>query len=89
MQFAHSAGKWAKIPGYNAFSPEIVQSRFSGPFNIHRGHQYRVWYGEDLVNYTESDNGGRVCADVWVLYVWSDQWPLITTESFQADNWFR
>ncbi|KAL9951321.1 hypothetical protein ACROYT_G043965 [Oculina patagonica] len=69
MQFAHSAGKWAKIPGYNAFSPTIVLSRFSSTYYVTQGRQFRVWYGEDLVNYTESDNGGRVCADVWMLYV--------------------
>ncbi|KAL9960948.1 hypothetical protein ACROYT_G034457 [Oculina patagonica] len=69
MQFKYQAGKWSKIPGYGANSPELVLSRFSGPFFVIQGHQHRVWYGEDLAGYTESDNGGRVCTDVWVLYV--------------------
>lgn len=68
MKFAHSAGKWAKVPGYNSFSPEIVLSRFSTAFYVHAGHSLRLWYGEDLVNYTEGDNDGRVCADVYLLY---------------------
>ena len=69
MQFAHSAGKWSKIPGYDSFSPVLVLSRFSSTYHVYAGHQYRVWYGEDLVGFTESDNGGRVCADVYLLYV--------------------
>jgi len=27
----------------------------------------RLWYGEDLKGYTDSDNGGRTCADVYGL----------------------
>lgn len=69
MQFNYQAGKWSKIPGYGPFSPHLVLSRFLHPFWVSSGQQLRVWYGEDLVNYTESDNGGRACCDVYVLYV--------------------
>lgn len=63
------AGKWSKVPGYNSFSPEIVLSVFSHPIYMSKHTQLRLWYGEDLVNYTEGDNGGRVCTDVYLLYV--------------------
>ena len=63
------AGKWSKLPGYNSFSPEIILSVFSTPLSVSAQTQLRVWYAEDLVNYTEGDNDGRVCADVYVLYV--------------------
>ena len=63
------AGKWSKLPGYNSFSPEIILSVFSTPLSVSAQTQLRVWYGEDLVNSTEGDNDGRVCADVYVLYV--------------------
>ena len=63
------AGKWSKVPGYNSFSPEIVLSVFSHPNYMFARTQLRLWYGEDLVNYTEGDNGGRVCTDVYLLYV--------------------
>ena len=63
------AGKWSKIPGYNSFSPEVVLSVFSHPYEMPEQTELRLWYAEDLVNHTESDTGGRVCADVYVLYV--------------------
>ncbi|KAL9960949.1 hypothetical protein ACROYT_G034458 [Oculina patagonica] len=68
-QFFSGGGKWSYIPGYNSHSPEIILSFFSHPYWVYKGRQFRVWYGEDLVNYTESDNGGKVCADVYALYV--------------------
>ena len=70
MQYNGRAGKWSKIPGYNSFSPEIVLSRFSYQ-SVHSGQQLRLWYGEDLANFTEHDNGGRVCANVYALYVYA------------------
>ena len=59
--------KWYKIPGYNSQSPEIVLSRFS-PTSVHRGKRLRLWYGEDLTNLSEEDNGGKVCCKVYVMY---------------------
>ena len=63
------AGKWSKLPGYNSLSPEIILPVFSSPLSLSAQTQLRVWYGEDLVYHTESDNDGRVCTDVYVLYV--------------------
>ncbi len=67
--FTFGNGKWSEIPGYNSMSPEIVLPSFS-PYSVRSGDQFRLWYGEDLVNFTEHDNGGRVCADVYALYAW-------------------
>ena len=67
--FTYGAGKWSQIPGYNSLSPEIVLSFFA-PYSVSSGQQLRLWYGEDLVAYTEGDNGGKVCCDVYALYVW-------------------
>lgn len=77
----NAAGKWYKVPGYDSFSPEIILSVFSNPPYLPAGTQLRVWYGEDLVNYTEADNDGRVCTDVYVLYVWEvdNLFPLLFT----------
>ncbi|XP_078385006.1 uncharacterized protein LOC144667461 isoform X2 [Oculina patagonica] len=66
--FTYGAGKWSDAPGYTPRSPEIVLPRFS-PYSVNSGQQFRLWYGEDLVGYTESDNGGNVCADVYALYL--------------------
>ena len=61
--------KWHKIPGFNSLSPELVLSVMSTPYWIADNHELRVWYGEDLVNSSEEDNGGTVCADVYALFV--------------------
>ena len=62
-------GRWSELNGYNSFSDEIILPRFS-PYSVYSGQQLRLWYGEDLVGYTEHDNGGLVCCNVYVLYVY-------------------
>ena len=62
--------KWYKVPGYNSLSPELVLHFFTSPKWVHPNQELRVWYGENLVNLSEGDNGGTVCADVYALFVW-------------------
>ena len=61
--------KWYRVPGYNSLSPELVLPFFTSPRRVHRKQELRVWYAENLVNLSEGDNGGKVCADVYVLFV--------------------
>lgn len=62
-------GKWHRIPGYNSMSPVLELKVFHNPIRVTYGQELRLWYGEDLVNYTEGDNGGKACAAVFILYV--------------------
>ena len=32
----------------------------------HVGDEMRIWYGEDLYKYTDTDNHGTSCADVYI-----------------------
>ena len=64
--------KWYKIPGYNSLSPELVLSVFGGPVRLLSSQVLRLWYGEDLANLSEGDNGGTVCADVYSIFIWKD-----------------
>ena len=64
-----AAGKWYNELGYSSVSPELVLSVFSDPPHVSSGQEFRVWYGEDLMNFTESNNDGKVCSDVYALYV--------------------
>ena len=68
-EFILSGTKWSKIPGYNSLSPELVLSMFSSPLTVTSGQVLRVWYGEDLVNSSESDNGGTSCCDVFARFM--------------------
>ena len=61
--------KWYKVPGYNSLSPELVLHFFTSAKWVHPNQELRVWYGENLVNVSEGNNGGKVCADVYALFV--------------------
>ncbi|CAH3022021.1 unnamed protein product [Porites evermanni] len=63
-----SSLKWYRVPGYNSLSPELVLPFFSSPNWVHSNQELRVWYGENLVK-NNGDNGGKVCADVYALFV--------------------
>ena len=67
-QFITTGTKWSKIPGHNSLSQELVLSVISQPHGVTAGQELRLWYGEDLVNLSEGNNGGRVCCDVYVDY---------------------
>ena len=68
MKYHHQGGKWARVPGYDSFSKEIVLTPFGKPYPVVAGQQLHLWYGEDLQNYNEGDNGGRVCCDVYAQF---------------------
>lgn len=60
---------WSFVAGYNSESPVLVLTRFSDhPIAVTAGQELRLWYSQDLVNGIESDNGGRVCCDVYALF---------------------
>ena len=58
-----------RIKAYNSWSPELVFSVFSHPHWVSLGQQLRVWYTQDLWDFYETDNGGRVCCDVYALFI--------------------
>ena len=60
---------WYTLNGYTPESRLVLLDAghsYRG-HRIRRGETLRVWYGEDLYNYTEGDNGGRSCVDVYAL----------------------
>ena len=57
-----------QIPGFNVFSPEIVLN-FTPLLDVKSGEEYRLWHGDDLKDWFEFDNGGRICVDVYMMYI--------------------
>ena len=57
------------LQGYHSDSTEIVFTNISTPLRLSPGQQLRIWYGEDLGDKTEIDNGGLSCVDVYAKYV--------------------
>ena len=58
--------EWYTLPGYTSSSRELVFSDFGYPKYLKKGNKLRVWYGEDLYDYTESDNHGKTCMNIYV-----------------------
>ena len=65
----HRNHGWYYLNGYTGASRNVVfvASHSTLGHYITKGETLRVWYGEDLYNNTESDNGGRSCVDVYAL----------------------
>ena len=55
-----------RIPGYTSSSPDLVICRDT-PLCVFSTTEIRLWYIEDLLNKSESDNSGKTCADVYAL----------------------
>ena len=55
------------LPGYHSSSPYLIFFMGKSAYGLHHMAELRLWYGEDLQDISESDNGGRSCADVYGL----------------------
>eukprot|EP00794_Sanderia_malayensis_P019928 gene19928-21880_t len=66
IQYVTAKG-WYRLNGNNYGASTIVLSIGLHPYIFRKGGVYRVWYGEDLFNSTESDNVGRMCVNVYAL----------------------
>ena len=61
-----SKGGWYNLAGYSSSSSVLVFCAKKKPHCIHANSELRLWYGEDLRGpASESDNGGKTCADVY------------------------
>ena len=62
--FQHPKGLWYKLDGFNSQSPNLV-FKLDEPVHVRPESSLRIWYGEDLKDYYESDNIGKICVDVY------------------------
>ena len=49
-------------------SPTLVFNLLPTPLVVSIGQQFLIWYGQDLADYSEGNNAGKTCADVYALY---------------------
>ena len=61
--------KRSSIPGHNSLSPELVLSAVPNLQNLAGGLELRLWYGQDLANSLEGNNGETSCCDVYVRLI--------------------
>ena len=57
------------LEGYRSTSPELVFPNASESGGVTRGQELRIWFVEDLSDFSEGDNSGQSCADVFLFYV--------------------
>ena len=70
---------WYTLPGYTSSSSALVfcvhpsdesnAATANSELRLGNGDELRLWYGEDLTGFTEYDNAGKTCADVYALLV--------------------
>ena len=66
----HSAGLWYDMPVVDdKYSDDLVFSNFEFPLYLQPHMELRIWFGEDLKNWAEGDNQGRVCVDVYAYVI--------------------
>jgi len=67
----HRSGLWYAMSVVDdKHSDELVFFNFDYLLYLHSYMELRVWFGEDLKNWAESDNQGRVCVDVFAHAIW-------------------
>lgn len=58
------------LPWATPDSPELIFDKFISPLPVTENQEFQVWFGEDLNNCSEGDNGPeKTCAEVYGLYV--------------------
>ena len=59
----------SNVPVYDAKTSQIlVFTNFAYPSFFVKGQELRIWYSEDLYDYTTHDNGGKHCIKVYAKF---------------------
>ena len=58
---------WYTMNGFSSDSSSLIFTTGASPYGIHSSTVLRVWYGEDLYDSTEGDNGGQACVNIYGL----------------------
>ena len=62
---------WYQLSGYNANSPylefDLPLANEESFYCFEVGTEYHLWYGEDMTEHTEEDNGGTAYTDIYIM----------------------
>lgn len=65
-KYIKNAGLWYYLPFTDAgYSDELVFTNYENPPYLAQGSRLKIWYGEDLRKWRNTDNIGMVCVDVY------------------------
>ena len=65
--WSHQQSRRYALAGFNLNSP-FIDLETGSPYYLRHDSSLRVWYGEDLGDFTTSDNIGKACIDVYAQY---------------------
>ena len=57
------------LKGVNQRSPELIMGNLSRPLSLLKDQQLQIWYGQDWVDFSELNNSGASCVDIFAWYV--------------------
>ena len=57
------------LEGVTQRSPELILGNLSRPLDLLKDQQLQIWYGQDWIDCSESNNNGTSCVDVFAWYV--------------------
>ena len=57
------------LDGVNQGSPELILGNLSRPLSLLKDQQLQIWYGQDWVDWSELNNSGTSCVDIFAWYV--------------------
>lgn len=57
-----------RLPGRTNMDPELILPDFNPPLAVTAGQELQMWFGQDLLDWGESDNTGTSCCDVFAYY---------------------
>ena len=62
---------WYALSGYNSMSPFLVfdlpQTNEAPYYCFEEGIEYQLWYGEDMNDWSESNDGGTAYTDIYIM----------------------
>ena len=57
------------IEGTGHKSLELVYRNLSSPLSLSPNQQLQIWYGQDLADFSEDNNSGETCVDVFAWFI--------------------
>jgi len=57
------------LDGNGYKSAELVFRNLSSPLFLSRNQELQIWYGQDWVGFSEDNNSGETCVDVYAWYM--------------------
>ena len=64
----NNANYFYSLNGITHTSPELVFGNLTNKVSLSRNQELQIWYGQDWMDCSESDNNGTTCVDVYVWY---------------------